>query len=101
MEIENILENPEIVRKIAGEITELASKLKAPMKIMEVCGTHTQAVAEFGIRRLLPSNVILISGPGCPVCVTPSSYIEQAIARADSPGQALAMLFASPAFLRR
>ena len=82
MEIENILENPEIVRKIACEIKELASKLKAPMKIMEVCGTHTQVIAEFGIRRLLPSNVILISGPGCPVCVTPSSYIEQAIALA-------------------
>lgn len=82
MEIENILENPEVVLKIAAEIKELATKLKSPMKIMEVCGTHTQVIAEFGIRRLLPPNVILISGPGCPVCVTPSSYIEQAIALA-------------------
>ena len=49
---------------------------------MEVCGTHTMAVERFGIRRLLPENVRLISGPGCPVCVTPKNYIDKAIALA-------------------
>ena len=45
-------------------------------QIMEVCGTHTMAIAEAGIRSLLPKNVRLISGPGCPVCVTPPEDID-------------------------
>jgi hydrogenase expression/formation protein HypD len=49
------------------------------MKIMEVCGTHTMAIARFGIRSILPEGLALISGPGCPVCVTPSSVIRQAL----------------------
>jgi hydrogenase expression/formation protein HypD len=49
------------------------------VRIMEVCGTHTMAIARYGIRDLLPPNVELISGPGCPVCVTPTSYIDAAI----------------------
>src|SRR3989338_5623570 len=51
-----------------------------PINFMEVCGTHTMAVERFGIRRMLPENVRLISGPGCPVCVTPKNYIDKAIA---------------------
>lgn len=47
--------------------------------LMEICGTHTNAIRKFGIHRLLPSGVKLLSGPGCPVCVTGSGYIEQAI----------------------
>lgn len=47
---------------------------------MEVCGTHTMAIARSGIKRLLPAYVRLISGPGCPVCVTPQSEIDRAIA---------------------
>ncbi len=46
---------------------------------MEVCGTHTVALRRAGIHSLLPENVILVSGPGCPVCVTPSSYIDNAL----------------------
>ena len=42
------------------------------VRIMEVCGTHTMAIAEAGIRSLLPENVKLLSGPGCPVCVIPA-----------------------------
>ena len=49
------------------------------IKLMEVCGTHTMAIAKAGIKRLLPDNVRLISGPGCPVCVTPQSHIDRAI----------------------
>ncbi|MGE5341048.1 MAG: hydrogenase formation protein HypD [Candidatus Omnitrophota bacterium] len=63
---------------------ELASRLKNfksdhPVKIMEVCGTHTVAIHRFGIQRLLPPDVKLVSGPGCPVCVTPDSYIDEAV----------------------
>ena len=45
-------------------------------KIMEVCGTHTMAIARSGLRSMLPENVELISGPGCPVCVTSQGEID-------------------------
>ena len=50
-----------------------------PLRIMEVCGTHTHEIFRLGVRRLLPKNVELISGPGCPVCVTPVGFIDEAI----------------------
>ena len=49
------------------------------LRIMEVCGTHTHAIFRLGIRSLLPENITLISGPGCPVCVTPVTYIDEAL----------------------
>jgi hydrogenase expression/formation protein HypD len=49
---------------------------------MEVCGTHTHEIFRFGIRSLLPSGITLISGPGCPVCVTPTGFIDEAVALA-------------------
>lgn len=52
---------------------------------MEVCGTHTHAIAEAGLRRMLPPEVRLISGPGCPVCVTPIDYMDRAVALARRP----------------
>jgi hydrogenase expression/formation protein HypD len=61
-----------------------------PMRIMEVCGTHTVSIARNGIRPLLAGAVTLLSGPGCPVCVTPDGYIDAAIALARRPGVALA-----------
>lgn len=48
--------------------------------IMEVCGTHTMSIFRFGLRDILPPNIRLISGPGCPVCVTPNEYIDKAVA---------------------
>lgn len=56
------------------------------LKIMEVCGTHTMSVFRYGIRGLLPGNISLVSGPGCPVCVTPVSYIDSALELAKSEG---------------
>lgn len=50
-----------------------------PIRIMEVCGTHTHEIFRLGIRNILPENIHLISGPGCPVCVTPIDYIDEAI----------------------
>ena len=53
-----------------------------PLRIMEVCGTHTHEIFRLGIRRILPPGLKLISGPGCPVCVTPDGYMDAAIAYA-------------------
>ncbi len=49
------------------------------INIMEVCGTHTMSIFKYGINDVLPSNINLIAGPGCPVCVTPESYIDAAL----------------------
>lgn len=69
--------NPKLVEKIAAKITEINPGDR--INIMEVCGTHTQNFYRFGLNELLPGNIRLISGPGCPVCVSPQSYIDSAI----------------------
>ncbi|MBN1257887.1 MAG: hydrogenase formation protein HypD [Planctomycetes bacterium] len=62
-----------LTRRIAAEAAE-----REGYTFMEVCGTHTQAIGRWGLRNLLPENVRLVSGPGCPVCVTPGEYIDNA-----------------------
>jgi len=57
-----------------------------PLRIMEVCGTHTHEIFKLGIRSLLPESIELISGPGCPVCVTPTGYIDEAVMLALDKG---------------
>ena len=59
--------------------------LPEPATFMEVCGTHTMAVSRYGIRALLPEGIRLVSGPGCPVCVTPTGYVDQALALVAMP----------------
>ncbi len=61
-----------------------------PVNLMEVCGTHTVAIFRHGIRDLLPENINLVSGPGCPVCVTANRDIDWAIALAHRPEVILA-----------
>jgi hydrogenase expression/formation protein HypD len=68
-----------LVTGIIREIRELA----VPMNIMEVCGGHTHVICRFGIRELLPPEIRLIHGPGCPVCVMPAESFEHAHALAD------------------
>jgi hydrogenase expression/formation protein HypD len=78
--------NPAAATVIRGRIETLAAELERRgrrVNVMEVCGTHTMAIARYGIRDILPPNVELISGPGCPVCVTPASYIDVAITLAE------------------
>ncbi len=58
------------------QVTSFLSAYPRPVKIMEVCGTHTSAIAKSGLRGLLSPNIKLVSGPGCPVCVTTASYID-------------------------
>ena len=58
--------------------------------LMEVCGTHTVTARRAGIHALLPEGVRLLSGPGCPVCVTPIDYIDRAVAVSRAPGTIVA-----------
>ncbi len=64
---------PELIRALAAEIGR-------PVRIMEVCGTHTVAIFRHGIRSLLPQSIMLLSGPGCPVCVTSVKDVDTVIA---------------------
>jgi len=69
--------NKELVNKLIGEINRISTK---QVSLMEVCGGHTMSIQKFGIPSLLPETIKLISGPGCPVCVSDRKYIDQAIA---------------------
>ena len=77
--------SPELVRGLLQKIERRAGSLTKPITIMEVCGSHTTAIGRFGIRRLLPNNIRLVSGPGCPVCVTAIEDIDQALWLAAQP----------------
>ncbi len=79
-----------LVRNMADNIRAMAGRLKGPVNFMEVCGTHTMAIYQYGIRSLLPENVRLISGPGCPVCVTPVEYVDKAIGCTADSGNIVA-----------
>jgi hydrogenase expression/formation protein HypD len=72
----------ELARKFAAEIHRLTTK---PWTIMEVCGGQTHAIVKFGIDELLPKQIELIHGPGCPVCVTPLEVIDKALEIAAKP----------------
>ena len=54
-------------QEVLEKIKKLASEIKRDVNLMEVCGTHTQAISRHGIRNILPKNINLITGPGCPV----------------------------------
>jgi hydrogenase expression/formation protein HypD len=77
--------DPAAVAGLARRIGEAARRLPRRITLMEVCGTHTNAIAAAGLRRLLPPAVRLIAGPGCPVCVTPVGYVDRADALARRP----------------
>ena len=71
-----------LIDKVADQIRRAVDPGRT-YNIMEVCGTHTMNIFRFGLRDILPPNIRLISGPGCPVCVTPNEYIDKAIAIAN------------------
>lgn len=71
-----------LTKEIHKHAAELARSNRI-INIMEVCGSHTMAISRFGIRELLPDNIALISGPGCPVCVTDAGYIDASIELAE------------------
>jgi hydrogenase expression/formation protein HypD len=79
--------DPELAKHLVDLIGQAADR---PIKLMEVCGTHTVAIARFGLRELMPENITLLSGPGCPVCVTANRDIDLAIELARVEGLTLA-----------
>lgn len=70
-------ESKEAAVKAGILLSEIKSLAQSPITIMEVCGTHTVAIAKNALRDLLPDNVRLVSGPGCPVCVTANADIDR------------------------
>ncbi|MHB9154284.1 MAG: HypD family hydrogenase formation protein, partial [Endomicrobiales bacterium] len=58
----------------------------ASIHLMEVCGTHTMSIARNGLKKLFPPETAMLSGPGCPVCVTPTGDIDRAVALGREPG---------------
>lgn len=76
--------DPGLAKKLLNGIRELTPD--RGINLMEVCGTHTVAIFKHGIKELLPERVNLLSGPGCPVCVTPMETIDRAIALAGLSG---------------
>jgi hydrogenase expression/formation protein HypD len=70
--------NPELAQSIASKINVTTPK-KGKIKICHVCGTHEWTITHFGLRSLLPENVEVIAGPGCPVCIVPAAEIDEAV----------------------
>jgi hydrogenase expression/formation protein HypD len=68
------------IQEAREQIDKSCAKIGRLVQVMEVCGTHTVALFRHGIRSLLPKNLKLLSGPGCPVCVTDQGYIDTVIA---------------------
>jgi hydrogenase expression/formation protein HypD len=75
--------DPHLARAL---IAQIRKDLKQPLRLMEFCGGHTGAILRFGIRTLLPENLTMSSGPGCPVCVTSARGLDHAMALARLPG---------------
>jgi hydrogenase expression/formation protein HypD len=72
-------------------VEELRRAVTKPLRVMEVCGSHTMAIFRNGIRSILPDGMQLVSGPGCPVCVTSASHMDAFIGMADRPGVRVAI----------
>ncbi len=70
--------DPTVAKNIALKIQALTEN-KEKIKICHVCGTHEWTITHFGLRTLLPENVEVIAGPGCPVCIVPAAEIDQAV----------------------
>ncbi|QDU64420.1 Hydrogenase expression/formation protein HypD [Planctomycetes bacterium Pan216] len=74
----------DLIRRAAREIHKLATKDRT-YRIMEICGGHTHSIFRFGLADLLPENVELIHGPGCPVCVLPKGRMDEGLEMAEDP----------------
>ena len=82
--------DPEKAKTLLKEITGLCAGLQSgrgrPLQIMEVCGGHTHAIFRYGIGTMLPDEIELVHGPGCPVCVLPMGRVDDCVGLAEIPG---------------
>ncbi len=90
MNLDEPFREPAICTPLVEEIHRSVRNVSASLRIMEVCGTHTVSVFRHGIRTLLPSQITLLSGPGCPVCVTPAGHIDLCLQAAQQQDVVLA-----------
>jgi hydrogenase expression/formation protein HypD len=81
--------DPALARSLSAEIHALVAEGEV-VRVMEVCGGHTHAIYRHGLEELLPPQLELVHGPGCPVCVIPMGRVDDAIAIAETPGVTLA-----------
>jgi hydrogenase expression/formation protein HypD len=74
------------MKHLLDELHTVVNRIGKPLRLMEVCGTHTVEIFRHGIRSVIPDSIILLSGPGCPVCVTSIRDVDAAISIAKEPG---------------
>jgi hydrogenase expression/formation protein HypD len=72
------------VIELSNQIAEISRDLET-VKLMHICGTHEHEIVKYGIRQLLPDNIQIVPGPGCPVCICPVELIDQAVTLAHQP----------------
>ena len=83
------LQDRRLAAPLLEEIRRNAADISRAVRVMEVCGTHTVAIRRSGVHSLLPDNILLVSGPGCPVCVTPTSYVDNVLHLLDNTEAAI------------
>ena len=71
------------MKNMSKVLIEKINEIAVPIKIMHVCGSHEHTIMENGIRTLLPEEVEIVAGPGCPVCVVPSREIDESLELID------------------
>jgi hydrogenase expression/formation protein HypD len=85
--------DPDKARALLREIRALVGRIDAcrrrPLQLMEVCGGHTHSIFRHGLQSLLPDEIELVHGPGCPVCVLPMGRVDDCVALAERPGLVL------------
>ncbi len=79
MQSASVMRDRSITQKILAGINKFAGQIGRPIHLMHVCGTHEATICKYGLRSLLPENIHILSGPGCPVCVCPAEDVERAI----------------------
>ncbi len=71
-----------VAQALSKRIRDISTR---PVRLMEICGTHTMAIFRHGVRSLLPDTIDLVSGPGCPVCVTATEEVDRSVKLARLP----------------
>lgn len=74
-----------LIREIEALVAEMELPADRPLYLMEVCGGHTHSIFRYGLEGMLPKEIELVHGPGCPVCVLPMGRVDDCVAIAENP----------------